>query len=49
MKGFYDGENKYKDRIREELEYQYVLWKTPNRQKEYSQEVVDILEEILEG
>lgn len=37
-----------KDKIREKLDYQYMLWNTPNRQKEYNQEVVDILEELLE-
>lgn len=37
-----------KDKIREKLDYQYMLWNTPNRQKEYSQEVVEILEELLE-
>lgn len=37
-----------KDKIREKLDYQYMLWNTPNRQTEYNQEVVDILEELLE-
>lgn len=37
-----------KDKIRAKLDYQYMLWNTPNRQKEYNQEVVDILEELLE-
>lgn len=38
----------HKDKIKEKLEYQNILWETPNRQKEYSQEVVDVLEELLE-
>jgi len=37
-----------KEEIKEKLEYQYMLWNTPNRQKEYSQEVVDVLEDMLD-
>lgn len=37
-----------KDKIREKLNYQYILWNTPNRQKEYNQELVEVLEELLE-
>lgn len=38
-----------KDKIKEKIEYQNMLWNTPNRQKEYNQEVVEVLEELLEG
>ena len=37
-----------KDIIREKIEYQNMLWNTPNRQKEYNQEVVEVLENLLE-
>lgn len=36
-----------KEAIREKLNKQYELWNTPNRQKEYSQELVDAYEELL--
>lgn len=36
-----------KEVIREKLDEQYKLWNTPNRQKEYSQELVDAYEELL--
>lgn len=38
----------HKDIIRKHLEKQYMLWNTPSRQKEYSQEIVNELREILE-
>lgn len=37
-----------KDKIKEKLNYQYELWNSPTRQKEYSQDIVNILEELLE-
>ncbi len=36
-----------KDKIRKKLEYQNMLWNTPNRQKEYNQEFAEFLEELL--
>ncbi|MBR1653531.1 MAG: hypothetical protein IJ690_01045 [Clostridia bacterium] len=38
----------HKDIIKEKIAYQNMLWNTPNRQKEYNQEVVEVLEELLE-
>lgn len=37
-----------KSKIKEKIEEQYKLFNTPNRQKEYSQEVVDVLQELME-
>ena len=45
---FNKGVNSIKDKIKEKLNYQYMLWNTPNRQKEYNQEVVEVLEDLLE-
>ena len=51
MKYFDDGFFKrnfiWKDKIREKLDYQYELWNTPNRQKEYNLELAETLEELL--
>jgi hypothetical protein len=37
-----------KDKIKSILDKQYELWNTPNRQKEYNVELVEILESLLE-
>ena len=38
----------HKDIIKKHLEKQYELWNTSGKQKEYSQDIVNELEEILE-
>lgn len=35
--------------IQEILDYQYDLWNTPNKQKEFNLELVETLENLLEG
>ena len=34
--------------IQEILDYQYDLWNTPNKQKEYNLELVETLEDLLD-